>query len=409
MRLFYKRIKWRRPQFKVEKSRLALFLFRALSMALAAGLLLRDPQLAQSPRVMLLLGLVGAYSVVKILIPFRWYKQDTLTYLVFGADIAICAVIVLFTGGLGSAFLVYAINPILVAALLLKRRTAITSAAAACIAVVAAHLISPNTSFLSIPLTALPGGYVSALVLFIAVCFLVAYLPYIVNINAHHTIEEKATADERRRLARELHDNLAQNLGYLKMKAHLLKEMVLNREIEPAVAELGDVKLIVDDLYCDLRESIGLLRLGSLDKVGLMASLADSVHQFSQRTGIKTEIYVADGESKFSDLTELHLLSLIHEALNNVRKHAGASKVRVRFVADKKYAELRVKDNGCGFDTVEYFGSEKDSEHIGLKVMKERVQLLGGSMTISSKRGKGTEILFRVPLGQGVPHQWTQI
>ena len=327
----------------------------------------------------------------------------------FGADIAICSVIVFFTGGLGSAFLVYSINPILIAALLLKRRTSFTAAATACGAVIFAHLFAPDTGFASTTLTSFSSSNIGALMVFVAVCFLAAHLPYIVNVNAHRTIEEKATVDERSRLARELHDHLAQNLGYLKLKTGRLKELVLDGKNKQATAELGDVKLIVNDLYCDLRESIGLLRLERLDKIGLMASLADNVHQFSQRTGIKTEIFVADGEAKFSELTELHLMSLVHEALSNVRKHAGASKVGVRFVVDDKFAELRIRDDGRGFDAAEYLDSEKNSDHVGLKVMRERVQLLGGSMTIDSRPGQGTEMLFRIPLGQGVPHQWARI
>jgi signal transduction histidine kinase len=350
----------------------------------------------------LLLGLVGAYTVAKILVPFRWYQRDALTYLVLGADVLACASLPFFTGGLASGFLLYSFNPILTAALLLHRRVALSAAAFSCLSITASQLLSSrmNPPVTSIP--TLPSGYLGTLIIYIMVCFLAAFLPFIINANAYRRIEEQATIEERSRLAREMHDNLAQGLGYLKLKTKLAKDSLVPEKSEQTMAELNDMKLMIDDMYADLRESLGLLRVKTLDSIGLIATLADYVHEFSQRSGIKTELFVADGQAKLSTLAELQTLRLIQEALTNVRKHAKASKVEVRFEADGNWTEVSIGDNGRGFDPTPYQGQEEGpSEHIGLKVMRERVESLGGNMSISSSREQGTKVSFRIPVSRG--------
>lgn len=101
------------------------------------------------------------------------------------------------------------------------------------------------------------------------VCFLAAFLPFFINVNVHRQIEEKATIDERKRLAREMHDNLAQELGYLNLKTTLAKDSILSGNTSQALAELGDFKLVIDSMYRDTRESIDLLRGRTLESMGL--------------------------------------------------------------------------------------------------------------------------------------------
>jgi signal transduction histidine kinase len=376
--------------------------FRGFAFVVAVvQIIILSPLVEVPPETYLLLGLVGAYTVAKILVPFRWYQRDVLTYLVLGSDVLACASLPFFTGGLASGFLLYSLNPILTAALLLHRRVAFSAAAFSCVSVTASQLLSIGMTLPVISIPTPPSGYLSTLIIYIMVCFLAAFLPFIINANAYRRIEEKATIDERNRLAREMHDNLAQGLGYLKLKTKLVKDSLVPGKSEQATAELNDMKFIIDDMYADLRESLGLLRVKTLDSIGLMATLADYVHEFSQRSGIKTEMFVADGQVKLSTLAELQILRLIQEALTNVRKHAKASKVEVRFEADGKWAEVSIRDNGRGFDLSAYQGQEEDSKHIGLKVMRERAESLSGNMSISSSRDQGTKVSFRIPLSRG--------
>ena len=397
--------RWRLPSWKLSsagKTRLFLSGFRGFSFVIAVVQIVVLRSLPTvPPQTSLLLGLVGAYTVAKILVPFRWYQRDVLTYLVLGADVTICACLVFFTGGLASGFLLYSLNPILTTGLFMHRRAALSAAGVVSGSAAAAQLLPGTMNLPVTPVTTLPGGYLSTLIIYIILCFLAALLPFIINANTHRQIEEKATIDERSRLAREMHDNLAQGLGYIKLKTGLVKDWLLSENSRQAVAELGDMKLIVDDMYADLRESLGLLRVKTLDSLGFIATLADYVQQFSQRSGLKTEIFVADGQTKLSNLAELHILRLVQEALTNVRKHANASKVEVRFEADRTWAEVSIRDNGRGFDPTAYLDREESGEHLGLKVMKERVESLGGDMSISSSLEQGTKMSFRIPLSRG--------
>lgn len=393
---------WNLPSWKLSSSgKIRLFLsgFRAFSFVIAVvQIIILSSLPTVPPHASLLLGLVGAYTIAKIVFPFRWYQRDVLTYLVLGADVTICASLVFFTGGLSSGFLLYSLNPILTTGLFLHRKAALATAGVVSGSVAAAQLIPGSMNLPITPVTTLPGGYLSTLIIYIILCFLAALLPFIINANTYRQIEEKATIDERSRLAREMHDNLAQGLGYLKLKTKLVKDWLLSENTRQAVAELGDMKLIVNDMYADIRESLGLLRVKTLDGPGFIATLTDYVHQFSQRSGLKAEIFVVDGQAKLSTLAELHILRLVQEALTNVRKHADASKVEVRFEADRTWTEVSIRDNGQGFDPAVYLGKEEGGEHLGLKVMRERVDLLGGNMSISSNREQGTRLSFRIPL-----------
>ena len=382
--------------------------FRGFTFLVAvAQMIILSPLANVPPETYVLLGLVGAYTVAKILVPFRWYQKDIVTYLVLGADVIACASLPFFTGGLASGFLLYSFNPILTTALLLHRRGAFSAAAVTSASVTTAQLFSGGMNLPITPIPILPSGYLGTLIMYIIACFLAALLPFIINANAYRRIEEKATIDERNRLAKEMHDNLAQGLGYLKLKTKVVKDSLVPGQSEQTTAELNDMKLVIDDMYVDLRESLGLLRVKTLDSIGLIATLADYVHEFSQRSGIKTEMFVADGQAKLSTLAELHILRLVQEALTNVRKHAKASKVEVRFEADGNWAEVSIKDNGQGFDPTTHQGQEEGSEHIGLKVMRERVESLGGNMSISSNREEGTRVSFRIPMSRGGGLKWS--
>lgn len=374
--------------------------FRGFTFMLASvQIILLGPVTVIPPQIYLLLGLVGAYTIAKILIPFRWYQKDFLTYSVLGADVLVCASLPFLTGGLASGFLLYSLNPILTVALLLQMKVALSVAAFSSLAVTGSQVFHSTINLPSAPILA--GEYLSILIMYIMVCFLAAWLPFSINANVHRRIHEKAAVDERNRLALELHDSLAQGLGYLKLKTKLVRDSILSHNTKKTMDELNDLKLIADDLYQDARESIDLLRGKKLDSIGLIPTLADFIHQFGQRTGIRTELFVANGQARLSPLAELQLMRIIQEALVNIRKHANADKVEVRFEADGSQTEVSISDNGRGFDPTTYQGEEKTGQHIGLKVMRERVEFLGGTMSITTNYELGTKIFLRIPITKG--------
>ena len=236
--------------------------FRGFTFLVAvAQMIILSPLANVPPETYVLIGLVGAYTIAKILVPFRWYQKDIVTYLVLGADVLACASLPFFTGGLASGFLLYSFNPILTTALLLHRRSALSAAAVISASVTTAQLFSGGMNLLIMPIPILPSGYLGTLIMYIIACFLAALLPFIINANAYRRIEEKATINARNRLAQEMHDNLAQGLGYLKLKTKLVKDSLVPGQSEQAIAEISDMKLIIDDMYADLRESLRILRV----------------------------------------------------------------------------------------------------------------------------------------------------
>jgi len=383
-------------------SKITLFLavFRGFAYIVAAIQIVFLSSLAVIPsQTYLLLGLVGAYTIAKILIPFRWYQKDYLTYLILGADVLVCVSLLFLTGGLASGFLLYSLNPILTISLIMHRRVALSVAGFSSLAVIGSQLFSSRIGLITAPIIA--SEYLSILIIYIIVCFLAAFLPFFINANVHRHIEEKATVDERNRLAVEMHDNLAQNLGYFKLKTKLVKDSLLSGDTKKATAELNDLKLVADDVYEDIRESIDLLRSKKLDSIGLIPTLADYLHQFGQRSGIRTELLVVDGQTDFSPLAELQLMRVLQEALINVRRHANARKVEVRFEADGNWTQVSIGDDGQGFDPATYQQEEEEGHHIGLKVMRERAESLGGNMSITSDSKLGTKIFLKIPTGKG--------
>jgi signal transduction histidine kinase len=337
--------------------------------------------------------------MTKILVPFRWYQKDVLTYLVLAFDVFACTSLLIFTGGLSSGFLLYSLSPILTIALVAKRRVALSAAAITSLSIVGIQLFSSHFNLYVSPRLDSPNEYLGIMVVYILVCFLAAILPFLINANTRQGIEERATMDERNRLAREMHDGLAQDTAYLKMKVAMLRNSLSPENASTARSELGEMGVVIDNMHADLREALGLLRLRAPASIGLTAALADHVHEFGQRTGIRTEIFVADGQTKLSTLAELHTIRLVQEALTSIRKHANATKVEVRIEEAGKWTSLTIRDNGQGFDPTPYLNRQGDGEHVGLKVMRERVEELGGELKITSKPGQGTELLFQIPIG----------
>jgi len=346
----------------------------------------------------LLLGLVGVYTIVKILFPFRWYQKDFLTYLVLGADLLVCTLLLFLTGGLASAFLLYSLNPILTMALLLQMRFALAAAAFSSLAALGSQLFYSRMNLATSPL----HEYLGISTIYIIVCFLTAWLPFLINTGVRFQIEEKAATEEGNRLAQELHDNLAQGIAYLRLKTRLVKDSVLSKDTQKTLGEVSDLNLIADDLYEDARESIDLLRDRKLESTGLIPTLSNYVQQFGQRTGIKTEFSVSNGQVKLSPLAELQLIRIIQEALTNIRRHANASKVEVRLTAGKHWTEISLTDDGRGFDPIIYQHGKENGHHIGLRVMKERAESVGGTFSILTGYKMGTRVLIRIPAIRGV-------
>jgi len=219
--------------------------------------------------------------------------------------------------------------------------------------------------------------------------------------NARLRERERYTAvlEERDRLAREMHDSLAQVLGYVHLKARALKKAAAQDGLDELEAGLEEIASAADEAYADVREAIVGLR-EPLNGGGLTQALASYLEKFRRQSGIAAALELADDvPPELRPEVEVQLLRVVQEALTNVRKHAGARRARVRLVRDNGWVTLSIEDRGRGFDlaTVEGGGGNR----FGLRTMRERVERVGGVLAIETGRGRGTKVIARLPAEVG--------
>jgi len=209
----------------------------------------------------------------------------------------------------------------------------------------------------------------------------------------HAQLEDMAVLEERDRIARELHDSLAQALGYLSLRASVLGGHLEVGRLDQAAAELEHIQQVADDAYADVREAILGLRTKAT-RADLVPTLEEYLSRFSLQTGIKAELDVSRSATfRFSPTVEIQLIRVIQEALSNVRKHAGAERARVRLRREGGRALVSVEDDGRGFDPT----AAPASGHFGLATMRERTQIVGGELSVESAPGQGTRVVVSLP------------
>lgn len=208
----------------------------------------------------------------------------------------------------------------------------------------------------------------------------------------------KAQEEERSRVAREIHDGPAQTLSNIVLKAEICEKLI-DTDINRAKEELKILKKIVRDSLVDVRRIMYALRPMSLEDIGLIPTLKKYMDKFSTETGIIINFQIRGVEKEINDenLT-LTIFRVVQEALNNVRKHSGAKTASVRIEFTPSNVVLTVSDKGKGFD-IENIKVDKDDNMggFGLFSIKERIELLDGTMEIKSCPGKGTTISVILP------------
>jgi nitrate/nitrite-specific signal transduction histidine kinase len=206
-----------------------------------------------------------------------------------------------------------------------------------------------------------------------------------------------AMVEERERIAQEFHDTLAQDLVLLQMKLNMM-EMDLPRETSrPILEELKDLRKIANDAYEDVRQAIFGLRTMVSKGLGLIPTLTEYLHEFSERRKIAVDLKVHSPELiRLSSRAEIQLIHIIHEALSNVFKHSQANTGAVNVDCDGESVKVTIEDNGKGFA----LPVVRSEFHVGLKTMKERAEGVGGKLTVESASGKGTRVNVVLPLSR---------
>ena len=202
-----------------------------------------------------------------------------------------------------------------------------------------------------------------------------------------------AQEDERRRIARELHDQLGQQLTALRLTLETLKAQPIERpELRAQVETLQELALQLDEEVAfrvrELRPNVG-------ESLGLRAALTNYVRSWSKHVGIRAELHTGrlTAERLTSEI-ETVVYRLAQEALNNVAKHARADHVDVLLERNAEHLSLIIEDDGIGFDPS---SAEANGQGLGLIGMRERAALIGADLQIESSPGRGTTIIVRIP------------
>ena len=217
------------------------------------------------------------------------------------------------------------------------------------------------------------------------------------NAQLYRQLRYLVILEERDRLAREMHDHLAQVLGYLNVKASVTDDLLSGGQIDEAQESLLELKKVTKVVYTDVRETIFNLRTAISSQIGLLPTLQDYLADYRAHYGLDACLVIGDEYSaEFSPEVASQLLRIIQEALTNARKHAGASRAWVRCEGDGDQVCISIEDDGQGFDPAQV--GEEGRQYFGLQIMRERAESVGGSLELDSQPGQGTRVVVRVPL-----------
>jgi two-component system nitrate/nitrite sensor histidine kinase NarX len=220
----------------------------------------------------------------------------------------------------------------------------------------------------------------------------------IINARLRESEQQGAIVAERERIAREMHDSLAQVLGvsHLRLRALGIRPQVM--EAPQVAAELTELADLTEEAYRDVREAILGLRESSRVDRGLIEGLHAYLEKYSHQAGVHATLETSlERELALPPSSEVQVIRVIQEALTNVRKHSGASSAVVRISDDDDGTTIVVEDNGRGFDLT---GTLFGRDGFGLHTMRERMELIGGTLTIDAAPGKGTRVVAQMP---GIP------
>ena len=219
------------------------------------------------------------------------------------------------------------------------------------------------------------------------------------NAMLYRKLRYVSALEEQSRLARELHDQLAQTLGYMNIKTSMTDELLAQDKVGEARASLQELKAVTKNVYIDVREGIFNLRTSASTYMGFLPYLRGYLVEYRQNYGLNVHLFAnVSDELDLSPEIANQLMRIVQEALTNVRKHAAASEVTVRCVVKEETLRVEITDNGSGFDRQVDAQVLREDQHFGLQIMQERAESVGGKVYYESQTGVGTKVIVEVPM-----------
>lgn len=221
---------------------------------------------------------------------------------------------------------------------------------------------------------------------------------YLEEREQQQLIRYHAIVNERERIAREIHDGVAQLMGYVNTKSSAVHLLLQDKKNSEALVQLEQLARSSQDALQELRISILGLRMSDPHEDGFFDLLEMFTDQFNELTGISVDLKLSPSD-RFPSLRpeiELHVLRIIQEALVNVQKHAHVQQAWIHLSINANIMEITIGDDGRGFDSEDR--SNGGHDHFGLAIMRERAEGIGASFLLGTEPGSGTRVTIRLPL-----------
>jgi two-component system nitrate/nitrite sensor histidine kinase NarX len=202
--------------------------------------------------------------------------------------------------------------------------------------------------------------------------------------------EYQAVVDERMRLAREIHDGLAQTLAFLKIQTTQMQNYLAQGEVERLTNTLQSNYRTLSDAYLDVRQAIGNLR--RMPSSNLAVWVRDVADDFEESAGVKADLSKFELAVNYPPMVQAQLIRIVQEALNNIRKHAAAHTVKIIGRQDGDQILIEVRDDGLGFSPEHVDAGSR----YGIRGMQERAEMIGADFQITSQPGSGTCVSLRL-------------
>lgn len=210
--------------------------------------------------------------------------------------------------------------------------------------------------------------------------------------------QERIREDERKRIAREIHDELGQNLLALRLDVSALHARAGDRH--PLLQERATAALdYIDTTMKSIRSIMNNLRPSVLD-LGLPAAIEWQMRQFERRTGVPCELHMNDDGIEVPEAQATAVFRILQESLNNIGRHARATRVRIALEIERQQLHFSISDNGIGM----YPGDRRKVRRFGLIGIQERITMLGGELEIDSTPGRGTVLQITIPMEADAEH-----
>lgn len=215
------------------------------------------------------------------------------------------------------------------------------------------------------------------------------------NARLYEQVQNTAVLEERERIAREMHDGMAQSLSYLNFQLTTVGRMLQRANYRAAAREVEEMRHLIEETYADARQAIFDLKMETTER-GFIPYLQQYVAEFGRRNKVEAVMELQEEfEPELDTTVEIQLVRIVQEALTNIRKHAQASRIRVDVYKEGGSLRISIVDDGIGFKRT---GRGSPDGRFGLAIMRERAESVGGEFELHSSPGEGTRVSVRVPL-----------